>query len=567
MKIKVPAAVNVNVLVAALNLSPSKSRNLAEKIYYFLSLLVAHNDNFRLNEDNAGFRNICSIPIKKVLGNSDYSLILEILLRAENPIIETNNSWYNPAAADKNGFCKGYRLVGKYNSGEVVFKTLSDRLSNLVSRGNCEETGTTEINSDYQFLTEQFELHQLTIDAAAYNYIHEFGLELISRVEDNNPYQIKLVHNLVGRWLYYIDKIQRKELWCSVSSKNHRLSSSITNLPKILRQFLLCDNQLLSMVDISSSQPYILASVMSASFFIDTSIGYNLFTIYPELYYQLNDKGYITTNTFKSDINYYSTYSGYTINNYISTITYNSFNSNSSNGTPSFMWCRFFTPEEVNSLSRYKQSPFNDDFYSHVIKSSQSSKDSIQQTDIQKQRQKLKGSFMYVLFDDNQNHRNHNPNIQLVQTEFPGVDKWIREAHKTIGKTNFAHLLQRAESYLILKTVCRELIDLYPDIPIFTIHDAILCHANDLPVITSHLKNRLSEITGVTVGAKMKYPQIDLKPQIGDIEEIWKEIQPVTTVEKFNKVSGGVFSSNVTRGSDFLKKSGQKFLDGIDGVL
>jgi hypothetical protein len=215
------------------------------------------------------------------------------------------------------------------------------------------------------------------------------------------------------------------------------------------------------------------------------------------------------------------------------------------------MWCSFFTPSELKSISRYKLAPFDDDFYTYVIKSTSGD---IDHSEIESQRQRLKSSFMFILFDDNQNHRKNNPSIQLVQSEFPGVDRWIREAHKVIGKTNFAHLLQRAESYLILKTVCKELIDLYPDIPIFTIHDAILCHPNHLPVVTSYLKNRLSEITGVDVGAKIKYPQIDLKPQIGDIEEIWKDIQPITTAEKFDKVSGGVFSSNVKRGSNFLKK-------------
>jgi hypothetical protein len=561
MKIKVPAAVEVNELVAALKLSPTKSRNLAEKIYYFLSLLVAHNDNFRLSKDNAGYRNICSVQIKKVLGNTDYSLILQILLRPENPIIESNNSWHNPTVADKNGFCKGYRIVDRYNSGEVVFKTLSNRLSNLVSRSN--KKAPAEIKAEYKFLTDKFEQHKLTIHEAAYNFVYDFGEELIARVINDNQYQIDMVYNLIGRWLYYLEKIEKKDLWCSVSSKNHRLSSSLTNLPRLLRQFILCDDQLLGMVDISSSQPYILSSIMSNSFFTDTVNGYNLSTIYPELYYQLIKLEYVSTNAFTSDNNYYSTYSGNTINNYIASITYNSFINNSidnninssssysSSPSSSFMWCSFFTPSELKSISRYKLAPFDDDFYTYVIKSTSGD---IDHSEIESQRQRLKSSFMFILFDDNQNHRKNNPSIQLVQSEFPGVDRWIREAHKVIGKTNFAHLLQRAESYLILKTVCKELIDLYPDIPIFTIHDAILCHPNHLPVVTSYLKNRLSEITGVDVGAKIKYPQIDLKPQIGDIEEIWKDIQPITTAEKFDKVSGGVFSSNVKRGSNFLKK-------------
>ena len=160
---------------------------------------------------------------------------------------------------------------------------------------------------------------------------------------------------------------------------------------------------------------------------------------------------------------------------------------------------------------------------------------------------------MYVLFDDNKNHRNHNPNIQVIKNEFPGVDRWLTEAHKVIGKTGFAHLLQRAEAYLLLNTVCREINEQFPDIPLFTIHDALLSHEEHIPVITSHLKKRLTQITGVSVGVKIKRPQIVLEPQIGDIEDAWKHIQPITTAQKFDKVSGGVFSSNVKRGSDFLK--------------
>ena len=298
MKIKVPENIDVNSLVTGLNLSPTKSNNLTDKIYFLLSLIVTHNDNYRLNEDNGGYRNICSVAIKKVLGNKDFYFILDLLLNPDNPIIETNHSWYHPKNGSKKGFCNGYRLVEKYNTGIVLFKTLSDRLSDLISGDSSEENDVDETNEDYSFLFEQFERHNLSIDPSVYKYIQSFGKELVTRVDDNNPYQKILVHNLIGRWLYYLEKFESKELWYSVSSKNHRLSSSITNLPKILRQFLKCDNQLFGMVDVSSSQPYILASVMSKNFFNGINKGFNLSTIFPELYHQLNDNGSLALRCF-----------------------------------------------------------------------------------------------------------------------------------------------------------------------------------------------------------------------------------------------------------------------------
>jgi hypothetical protein len=160
---------------------------------------------------------------------------------------------------------------------------------------------------------------------------------------------------------------------------------------------------------------------------------------------------------------------------------------------------------------------------------------------------------MFVLFEDNQNHRNHNSNIRIIQKEFPGVDKWIQQAHKIIGKRRFAYLLQRAESYLLLNLACREFNQRYPNIPLFTIHDAILTHPEYIPFLTSSLIERLKTITGVVAGVKVKYPQIVPEPQIEDIETSWESISPITTIQKFNSISHSVFSSNVKRGSEFLK--------------
>jgi|GEM_PF-1785139 len=567
MKTKVPVTVDVSGLVTRLNLSPTRSHNLTNKTYYFLSLIVAHNDNYRLNEANDGYRNICSVQIKKVLGNKDYYLILNLLLRTTDPIVETNQSWHNPAAADKKGFCMGYRLTRKYNSGELVFKTIPTKISKAAAQHIPEETVEGEMNSKYQFLHDQFDKHRLTFDGRVYDYVRSFGTELLSRVVNNNPYQTELIYNLIGRWLYYLDQIDKNIIWHSVSSKNHRLASSITNLPRILRPFLMCDDLLMGMADVSSSQPYILASVISDRFFTDSDNGYNLATIYPDLYKELVSSGYIKSDIDNSNtdnnnsIYYYSTYSGNTGNNYYSNNSIDQLKSNNNKTTnhSSIMWCKFFTPDDMVSISRYIQSPFKDDFYSHVIRTYHEKNGHQFNGDIQKERQGLKSSFMYVLFEDNLNHRNHNPNIQLVQNEFPGVDKWIREAHSVIGKRRFAHLLQRAESYLLLNDVCKRFNQLFPVVPLFTIHDAILTHPKYLPVLTSFLVDRLAKITGVDVGVKTKLPQIVPEPQIEDIDHEWDNIKAVTTAEKFNSVCGSVFSSNVMRGSDFLKKTGQIF--------
>jgi EAL domain-containing protein (putative c-di-GMP-specific phosphodiesterase class I) len=39
--------------------------------------------------------------------------------------------------------------------------------------------------------------------------VYNFGQQLLLRVENDNPYQIMRIHNLIGRWLYFIEQIEK----------------------------------------------------------------------------------------------------------------------------------------------------------------------------------------------------------------------------------------------------------------------------------------------------------------------------------------------------------------------
>ena len=278
-----------------------------------------------------------------------------------------------------------------------------------------------------------------------------------------------------------------------MSPENHRLNSSITGLPKILRSFILCNGQPLGMIDVSSSQPYILSSIMNEWFFTGCSNGYNLKTIYPELYYKLinnlniNSDMYSDTSNNKS-FNYYS--------NISNNINFSLSNINITNH--SFMWCKKMTHDEIQSITRYKQSPFYNDFYTYVIKSYYERTIANPDIDFRILRDKLKHTMMFVLFENNYAHRNNNPYICMFQSVFPGVDKWILELHRIVGSDKFSYLLQRAESYLLLNVVCREFHQHYPIAPLFTIHDGILTFREYLPDLTGFVLTRLEDVTGIS---------------------------------------------------------------------
>lgn len=544
MKISLNSSIDVARLVDALNASPTRATNLKHKTYYLLSLLTDTNDNYRLNEKTDGFRKLCSSELKKVLGNKDFYLIRELLLNSEDPIIEVNNTWHKPKCKNNSGFCQGYRITPKYNSGEVEYKTLPLKFSKTVIKCALKQQIMTDSTPDYTFLLDQFERNTLSFDPSVYNYVNNFGQQLLQRVQDYNDYQLRLIHNLIGRWLYFIQQIENGKAWSKVSDKNYRLNSSITNLPRLLRPFLLCNGEQLKCVDISSCQPYILSSIMRSKFYQENDVGYNLKTIYPELYKELVDKRSIDTSitySINNSTQYYTSHTGYTTNTY----------SNISNSS-SFMWCNFFTTTELDSINRYTQSPFYMDFYTHILDKYYTYTNTLVKAVNKDDREKLKNTMMFVLFDDNQNHRNNNQQIQIFQTVFPGVEKWINQIHKLIGKQRFSYLLQRSESYLLLRVICREFNTIYPNAPLLTIHDGVFTTDGYARKLNLFVLRRLNELTGVLSGCKIKASQIDPNPKIKDIEKEWGKIKAIETEEKYNKNCNGVFTSNIKRGSDFL---------------
>ena len=557
MLVKISSLIDVARLVDALNASPTRATNLKHKIYYFLSLLTDTNDNYRLNDSIDGYHNLCSSELKKVLGNKDFYVIRDLLLNPSDPIIEVDNSWHNPNGGNSSGYCQGYRITPKYNTGEVVFKTLPKKLSKLAEKNTLEGNSFLNAAPDYQFLIEHLKSNHLKFDHRVYQFTYNLGMLLLEKVTDNNPFQTNLIYNLIGRWLYYIGQFESGNIWTSVSPKNHRLNSSFTNLPKQLRPFVQFNGEKLVCVDISASQPYILSSLMKSRFYYDQNTGFNLKTIYPELYNDLVSKGSIDTSTtysINNSIRYCSNHTGINSNSYSIDV------SNSS----SFMWCNFLDSEEIDSLFRYIESPFYGDFYTHILDRYYTYTNSNPKHISSEERSRLKDTMMFVLFDNNQGHRNNNYHIQIFQTVFPGVEKWINNIHNIIGNRRFSYLLQRAESYLVLNVACREFHTLYPNAPLLTIHDGIFTTEKYLQKLQGFILTRLNEVTGIVAGCKTKTSQIDSKPDLRLVEEIWSKIKPIYTEEKYNKNINGVFSSNINRGSNFLKNSGKNFFEGID---
>jgi hypothetical protein len=223
------------------------------------------------------------------------------------------------------------------------------------------------------------------------------------------------------------------------------------------------------------------------------------------------------------------------------------------------MWCSFFNTSDIESIINYTQSPFSSDFYTHVLDRYYVYNNTPTRVVQKDERDKLKSTMMYVLFDNNQNHRHHNDQIQIFQTVYPGVERWINQIHEMIGKQRFSYLLQRAESYLLLAVICKEFNEKFPAAPLLTIHDGVFTTSKHVQKLKGLVLKRLNELTGVLAGCKIKSSQIDPNPQIQDIENEWAKIEPINTEEKYLKNINGVFITNINSGSDFLENFTRKF--------
>jgi hypothetical protein len=231
------------------------------------------------------------------------------------------------------------------------------------------------------------------------------------------------------------------------------------------------------------------------------------------------------------------------------------------------MWCNLFSTSELDSINRYTQSPFYLDFYTHVLDRYYTYTNTPLRAAKTDDREKLKNTMMYVLFEDKMNHRNNNEQIKIFQTVFPGVERWINQIHKMIGKQRFSYLLQRAESYLLLNVICREFNEQNQSAPLITIHDGVFTTSKYVHKLNGFVLRRLNELTGVIAGCKTKTSQIDSNPHLKDVEQQWSKVEPIKTEKKYLKKIKGVFTSNIKRGSKFLENFSGHFLNGIDDQI
>ena len=227
MKVLVPNNLNVPELIEELNLSNRRQKYVKEKIYHLISRVVATHKNIKKFDKN-GYTGLCSKELNMIL-NRDYKLILDLL--KEKNVIELDVNYL------KGVRCNKIKLNDQYQKTDKVLKTIRREHKTAPSKN--------------QLLDSYFN-HNLEIQKGYKNHVKHIYDTLCQELTNDN--QLLVLKNKIGIWLLTINDIETNQYWYNKSTTNWRYSSTLTNLSKTLKKYLIYEKQSLVQVDLKCSQ-------------------------------------------------------------------------------------------------------------------------------------------------------------------------------------------------------------------------------------------------------------------------------------------------------------------------
>jgi len=266
-----------------------------------------------------------------------------------------------------------------------------------------------------------------------------------------------------------IDSWKYQGIRAKVDNKGFRLHTNLTNLAKELRQYLSWQGNKLVGIDISNSQPFFLIGRLIE-------------------YYHPSNKRTLTT--------YYDEVVPFDSKILIDSIS-NMYQSILTGSVPSYdLTILEKLPPDVQN---YIYLTVTGKLYDTLLElknrewESNNTREEIKtnvltlfyQKEIDDQTSKLKEVFKFI---------------------FPNVFKYI-EISKRRDYRNFPISLQRAESDMILRTICKRILGEQPDIPIFTIHDSIFSIEEHIPYIKKVINEEIFKKYSILPNLKVEsYP-------------------------------------------------------------
>lgn len=346
-----------------------------------------------------------------------------------------------------------------------------------------------ENSPNYDFMFEYFQQHKLTVDSGVYPHIKVVGELLLNKIEKGNKYQESVILDKVGYWLFLIDRFKKKEFYPSISKSNHRINSLFTDFPRILRKNVLCNAKPFVAIDIKSSQPFLLSVLLK------------------------REMTMFDTRRFNFNFNWNS-----------------------------------FTEEEIINIKSFADLSFEEDFYVKLMELGNKNSFDLKQIN----REEIKKNVMFLLFDSGKKRRKNNRVIQLFKSIYPAVNRYIEEKFKLIGKKNFALELQKFESDLLIDKVCRKFNEVFPQVPLFSIHDCFYTTPEYVDDLSRIIRTEVFNETGKYPGMSFETSQIDSEFIEKELERTWENFEFEKSKTQMEDKNTLIFQCNINRAKSFL---------------
>jgi hypothetical protein len=516
---EIPSHIEPSILLGDLKGTKRLKEPIVHGIVYILSCITFHTI---VKEGRTEYVYLNKEILDKIIGKGRGGLnrvkfIIDLL--KSNEIIETKKHVQHKKST-------GYKFRNKHKTDDLIKFPYGERISSIIKNFIQGDNGEYTDDFKYDFLEYQFESNTLIIDELFLEHLKSVSGDLLLKCSKKNTLRnpsILILINYLGRLLNSTELINRGEFNPKVSLSNHRFSSLLTRTPKILRNYMRINGVSITEVDIKSCQPYLLSTILFSEFTSsDAENEFNLKTVFPELFYLLNEIGFISL-------------------------------SNDGNHPHNLLHC-YLSDEEFESVNQFRNIDFTNDFYNHIIVLAS-------ENGIVTNRDKVKNKTMSYLFGEDELNRTRNDIQMVFENHYCGLNRLIERFNYMWKNKEFSILLQRTESYIFLKRVLQEINTEYPDTPIFTIHDSVYTTEEFGEFIRNEVKYRIENITNKPVG-------INFSVKSSKIEDLKNKVlleTKVVSMENFKSKSKGLLTNHIELGFDFLFPNGnQELRDYID---
>ena len=492
MKVLIPTSIiklDLGRLVAG---RPQRKKSILDALYYVVSCLTPPVYDVKECQYLRGFKPLSSEQMNRMTRNrfnEVKTILMDPNVSKNGPIILTDDLFI--PSIKHAAYKLSPWIFEKSDYTEIeIDKKYETRKNRLKGEWELEKK---EFEYQYKHIENAMIQSKITIDGdGARSYLKSLEGMLISKVL---PIKKSIVRRYIQKLEKIVEDVENGKFNYSVSQSNHRVNSVFTSMKRELRYFLKSDGKSLVEVDIKTSHPYTLATILTEEFFTKTSEGYNLYSMYPQVhrYFKHSCESMERQDYVEKFVRYMVIESNVINDNYIEYYTYKGdVLSNIKNPLldtfVSYMCGRFWRRRGIQD---YRNLNFSRDIYQLIGE------------EIGMTRERVKDQFkLYINYADR--HKRINVElIKLLEKRYKEVSQLIQYMSSlNYFKSPLSYLIQRCESYLFLLHGCKSLSR--NNIPYITIHDSVLCDEDKKQEVQFLLTNTINIQTGVKPGVAFK---------------------------------------------------------------